>query len=56
MFIYFRLSVWFAVAALGPAQAYRQSSVGPAYLRAKVGQMVKVEYMFNTHLSNFSAH
>ncbi len=39
MFIYFRWSVRFRAAGLGPAQPYRQSSVSPVYLRVKVGNM-----------------
>lgn len=50
MFIYFRLSVWFGVAGLGPAQPYRQSSVSPVYLRVKVGNMVNIWSMPNTHV------
>lgn len=49
MFIYFRLSAWFAAVGPGPPQPCRQSSVCPVYLRVKVRIMADIWSMSATN-------
>lgn len=48
MFTYFRWSVWFRAAGLGPTRPYRQSSASPVYLRMTVSDVVIICRNANT--------